>query len=515
MGAGKTSIARKLIDPLSPMPESKDSTRGVTVSPWSLGEDGGKKMNVYIWDFAGDEITHSVHRCFMETRCVYIYVYNGRIEHNNRPEYWLEQIKIYGGDAPIFFLINLASDYKPTLEQNTLKNEYTSIQTQKPDNDFYSFDIDKDSEKLREFRLAVMDVLRNNPTWRSQEISAAAFRIKEKLRAHFEETKADSITRERFDKIAEESGALARKYDDILKDLHALGICFRYTFEDASKTIVLNTEWITYGIYEIIRWGQKNSKHILTVNDGAAIFRGPEDQARYKGKIEFLFKLMCNYELAFMKDPEQPNHPREMVVPLLLPVDRPQTLPEFPMNECLTMFFEVDKALPPNIVPRVVVQRHEDIADTAHWLKGAVLHYRKGIATGLVFEDDRKIIVNVKGPDKSAYIRELRDTLKDIFESYKKINPTLWYKLIVPDELTQGKSYLAKEEVILIHEKKRRPIINEYTGKNMSPKQTVRDYGLKEKAKNITEQVLILSIVGGLKMGFDKLCEILRAFLFG
>ena len=187
--------------------------------------------------------------------------------------------------------------------------------------------------------------------------------------------------------------------------------------------------------------------------------------------------------MAFFK---RNNLPKEIFVPLLLPIDRPLVVPKFPMDECLLMIFEVKKALPPNIVSRLVVQRHEDIVvNFALWRKGAVLHYRKGNAMALVVEDVRTITVEVKGKDKTPYIAELRDTLKGIFETYKEVNPSLLYRLVVSDELNQGEPYLARENVILKHYQKGRPILNENTDEDMPTESTVFDYNLINSSNNI------------------------------
>jgi len=83
-GAGKTSLAKRLINIKARMPMEKESTEGVETSIWSFPDkDGDKNINAHIWDFAGHSITHSAHRCFMSARCLYIYVYNGRIERDN------------------------------------------------------------------------------------------------------------------------------------------------------------------------------------------------------------------------------------------------------------------------------------------------------------------------------------------------------------------------------------------------------------------------------------------------
>jgi len=93
-GAGKTSLARKLIDIDADLPSDKESTEGVVTTIWSFSDKNGKSsINAHIWDFAGHSITHSAHRCFMSARCLYIYVYNGRIERDNDPAYcYVEKI---------------------------------------------------------------------------------------------------------------------------------------------------------------------------------------------------------------------------------------------------------------------------------------------------------------------------------------------------------------------------------------------------------------------------------------
>ena len=109
MGAGKTSLAKRLIDIDADMPGRDESTIGVITTTWRLpGQDGKDPTDVHIWDFAGHAITHSAHRLFMSSRCLYIYVYDGRKEQRNDPRYWLEQIEAYAGkNAEVLFLITV------------------------------------------------------------------------------------------------------------------------------------------------------------------------------------------------------------------------------------------------------------------------------------------------------------------------------------------------------------------------------------------------------------------------
>ena len=474
-GAGKTSIARRLRNTDAIMPAVDDSTGGIDILEWNSGDKPGDKINVRIWDFAGDSITHSVHRCFMQTRCLYIYVYDGRIEQNNRPEYWLEQVKIYGGDAPVLFLVNRKDAHKPQIEINALKAEYPSIQS------FDYFSIRDDINELEEFKSKVITILRTNPTWKSQEMPAAAFRVKEHLLNYFKVTGVDSITREEFCTIAQENEARSWQHDRILKELNILGICLHYDFGEGNllNTLVLNPSWITQGIYKIIRWGSREGKHILTKEDCESVFdSSDEDRRRYPpDKIEFIYELMCKHGLAFFE--RQDDGSKIMTVPLLLTADRPDNLNIIwhDRDRSLEMLFSVKKALPPGIIPQIIVQRHKELRiDTVVWRKGVVLRYDELNTRALIIEKDREITVSVLGPKRSEYIVELRRTLDNIFLTYHELKVDLSYKMVVPDD--QKGSCLITEGNIIAHYKDKRDIYNHVSGAFISTVDTVKAYNI-------------------------------------
>jgi hypothetical protein len=104
-GAGKTCLARRLIDPDAEMTTDDESTEGVDTTLWKIDNEKystEKKVNVHIWDFAGHVVAHAAHKFFLSERCLYIIVYDGRTEERNRMEYWLDHVKNYGGSSPIF-----------------------------------------------------------------------------------------------------------------------------------------------------------------------------------------------------------------------------------------------------------------------------------------------------------------------------------------------------------------------------------------------------------------------------
>ncbi|MCL2064354.1 MAG: hypothetical protein FWG98_08285 [Candidatus Cloacimonetes bacterium] len=504
-GAGKTSIARRLIDVDAEMPKEGESTEGVIRYIWTFTDNDSNDMNTHIWDFAGHSITHSAHRCFMSARCVYIYVYNGRIERDNDPVYWLEQIRIYGDNPPIFFLINEKDNNRADIAERTLKKDYPFIVG------YYRVDIaNEDKTALEKFRKDVMNIVRNNPSWNNQLISSETYKVKNDLRIFFNNTKVPHITLEKFDEIATKNGASSERVTGILEDLHTLGICLWYNNEEMEdfNTLVLNPDWITNGIYKIINGGFNSNRHILTVKDGVEILKSDERYKYPRDKVAYLFRLMKIYELAFFKAHNQ------IFIPIILPKDEPDELPVFDIpSERLTMSFIVDKSLPPNITSRVIVHRSEfnEIYDEKLlWRTGAALKSSKHNAIALIDENGRSITVCVSGSGKTKYLGELRETLHNVFDSYKAINPKLWYEVLLPETLQtdvirkfneKDKPIMLLEEDIKVHTQKNQSYFCPAIGKHIPLDTTTKQYAI-EVPKDI--YFLFVTANENEKIAFEK-----------
>jgi hypothetical protein len=421
-GAGKTCIARRLRNPEAPMTTPQESTPGVDTLLWKLKQEG---INVRIWDFAGHTVTHAAHRFFLSERSIYIVVYNGRTDEPDKLYYWLNHVKNYGGDSPVFILVNQFDPHPVHIPFNTLKEKYPSIAGDKE----YAFSIDKDKEALETFRKAVAAHIANHPSWNKQQIPAPHFKVKEALEERFKDKGEDRIDLDEFNRIAQENKV--EKTDALLKDLHNLGVGLWYKHIEACRTVVLNPEWISYGIYKVINRLNSRKEYSILLTDFKDVFAGntryPEEQHL------FFFELMQSYELAY-KSPHRDE--QRLIVPHLMPIDQPKELPEFPVGESLALRYKAEQPLPPDTVPRFIVRHHKDIK--VAWRYGAVLADRQG-NKALVKEDDRTISISIKGKSNelaAAYLNELRKTLSEIFEGYKSDKPELQYKIIEYGEKT-------------------------------------------------------------------------------
>jgi len=426
-GAGKTCLAKRLIDPKAPMTKPGESTEGVdSKKVWKIeGESASSTVNARIWDFAGHVITHAAHRCFLSERCLYILVYDGRTERRNQLEYWLDHVRNYGGDAPVLVLINKFDNHKPDVPENTLKRKYPFIKS------FEYFSIKEDAGELEEFRLKTSELIRSDPIWNRDKIPASYYKVKNALGKLFngESLSNEYIEKSLFHEIAHDNKIVDNDSQErVLASLSLLGICLWYKDIERFGTLVLNPNWVSDGIYKVINWAHdEKKKSIVSLDDYENIFK--DEKGRFpKDKFEYIFSLMEKYELAYSKNDGN------IVIPHILKEDQPTDLPDFPIDKSLMIKYVSEQPLPPNTVCRLIVRHHEDIeSDDKVWRYGVVLNGDEN-ATAMVIEDDRTITIQVKGDGKIDYILKLRETMDDILEGYKSDKPKRHSRIVETGE---------------------------------------------------------------------------------
>lgn len=472
-GVGKTTLARKLVNPVAPLPAEEESTMGVDTSFWDFE---GDELRARIWDFAGHAITHAVHRFFLSERCLYVLVYDGRMDNTQRLFYWLDHMKNYGGDSEAILVVNLKDPHKPDLPINSLKEEYNLREV-------YWLNLNANLEMLENLRTDIHSYIKDHPAWSTQRIGAADYRVKAKLESLFDGKVGEPqehLAMEEFKRIAQENEA--EEPEQLLQALHALGISFWYPDITGCDTLILNPDWITDGFYAIVNWLANQNKHGLTLKDLKRIFASEAYQVRYpESQHTFLCELLKNYEMAFQQEGKD-----YWVVPHLLKEDRPEKIPEFAVGESLLLRYQAEISLPAHTISRFMVRHHMYIkrgpgGAPRAWRYGVLLESQHG-AMALVREYEHRIDVSVKGPQASAFLEELRATLNDLFQDLQSQKPDLLYRVKrfgeLPDTVEERNPIWLKDRQILGYAQSRQPYYDEVTGQPIPLQQTVNNYSV-------------------------------------
>ena len=135
-GAGKSTLAAKILDPAYALDPDRPSTEGIDILRWRFPSrihpraDGAapidRDFEVGIWDFGGQEIYHATHQFFLTHRSLYVLVADARKEDTDF-HYWLGVVELLAGDAPLIIVKNEKQDRRRELNVATLRARFPNV----------------------------------------------------------------------------------------------------------------------------------------------------------------------------------------------------------------------------------------------------------------------------------------------------------------------------------------------------------------------------------------------------
>ena len=389
---GKTSLLKRLTQNTFNPNEAK--TPGINIQPWRL-PNGDQTIQLNLWDFGGQRVMHSTHQFFLTKRSLYLLVLDNRKnEPQNRVEYWLKLIETYGGNSPVIIVGNCSDEHPLELKARTLKKKYPQIKQ------VLSTSC-KTGDGIDQLWQAIAAQIDQIPHIRDL-FDQAWFDIKTQLEQM--RTSYDFISYERYQTLCTHAEITTPQDQEILVEvLHDLGIVLNYRNDPRlSETHVLNPEWVTSGVYDILNNHDLmvNKKGILALPDLSTILKQPD---RYpQNKRPFLMGLMEKFELCFPLDDR--NGDRYLISDLL-PIDEP----DVDIYESAPLHFQYHyDILPSSIISRFIVRNHTLIYKTMRWRSGAVLTLDHSKALVRADEEDNIISIKVQGSRASALLSTIR-----------------------------------------------------------------------------------------------------------
>lgn len=425
--AGKTSLVKQLLGKRFKKNESQ--THGIKIEPWKI-KVNNTQITVRLWDFGGQEIMHATHQFFLSKRSLYILVLDGR--KDEKPEYWLNHIKSFGGDSPALVVLN-KMDQNPGFDVNRafLQNKYPNIKG------FYRVSC-ADKTGIEEFSGALGDELARvemlQTTW-----GKSWFNIKTALE-QMDDHYIDYHTYEEMCLKQNITDAAGR--ETLVDFLNDLGVVLHFKEFDLEDTHVLEPKWVTEAVYKII-----NSRELAECNgllnirrlDNILKKKTKDDYVYPKDKYRYIVTLMKKFELCYGIDDET------VLIPDLLAVQEPPM--DFDYSAALTFIVQYD-FLPRSVMPRFIVNMHADIKENLQWRTGVVLEDTDFLSTAVVKADHeaKRIYLYVEGGQKRDYFAVLLATLRRINQSFEKLKTTELVPMPDDPEITANYKQLIRFE---------------------------------------------------------------------
>ena len=402
---GKTSLMKCLSG--KPFDPQENTTHGINIQKYAIKLKNGSTINAKIWDFGGQQINHTTHQLFLSQRCVYVLVINDRINdepQDQKIDYWLQQVKAFGGDSKVIIVRNKCEQFKHSnLQEGLLHSKFPNIAAIESVSCKENINIDLLRERLNnEVTKLPMRQMQIPKNW--LEVKNEVQCIAEKL-DHFSLTKFREICLKHhiIDDIAQQTLL------DLLNDLSLIIVFPELAAYDMG---VLNPYWITDGIYSIINCQKfEEQKGLVTQKEVQDLLDNVHPD-RYKNKAKFIIDSLLKFELCHTVGTDTSNS--YLVPSLLPPLDQKIELPR--IGNTVNLIFSYENLLPKSIFTKFLVRMNKDISADCRWKSAAILADVSFNAKALVIEDDvnKTISVQVTGEQARDYFAVIRKTINDL-----------------------------------------------------------------------------------------------------
>ena len=427
--AGKTSLIRALrgerVDE-----GDQEMTRGADVTtlllrdPTVTGRTGANDdIGVYFWDFGGQVMVHHTHQFFLRSSCLYVVVLDGRRneETANQARYWLEHVKAFGGDSPVMIVGNKIDLADVRLDLTSLKGVFPNIVGFFPLSAINSRKPGEYADKFMKFQRKFNDQI--------QRLLAGVVRFSDSEYAILDELQqaasGESFLRKGdFETICNRYGvdsaaADGKQRQELLLDLFdKLGIVMHFPEIRALDDLLLNPEWLTRGVYAIMYSNAaKSNRGHITFNQFAEVltkaslkdFSG-RTLVFDRPKANFVIEAMEKFRLCY-----RPNQsPNDIIIPALLNEEQPRH--DYKFSSAWAFRFRFEGFMPQQVLPTLIVDRHEEIFEHQVWQFGARLKPRHYEADAFLQADshNRWLTIWLRGREANDYLRILIDRVVNL-----------------------------------------------------------------------------------------------------
>jgi internalin A len=417
---GKTSLVERLLH--NHPPSNSGKTIGLDIHPWQIELETAPtttstpqkaQIAVNVWDFGGQEIYHATHQFFLSHRSLYLLLLDARQDDEaNRLAYWLQLIQSFGGNSPIILVVNKIDYGIRRVAERELQAQYPQLQ-----HIIYTSCLT--GEGITTLRNALTATISTMPHIHDQ-IPQTWLAVKNRLATMSQ----DFISYDRFTKLCRKEGIQQPATQEIVaRLLHDLGAALNYADESSlAGTYILQPDWVTYGIYQIVNAPHLQAHGLLHPHDLRQIFH---NQPRYPfHKHHILLDMMVKFELC----PKETLPDGRHLIPTLLHPDRP--LFDWPTNDPPRFQLRY-KVLPPSVLARLMVRLHRHLWQEARWRDGFVLARNGARAMVRALREQNQIHIWLDGDAdaRRTLLTLIRTQLEEIHASFARLEVEEWVPL--------------------------------------------------------------------------------------
>lgn len=407
-------------------------TPGVEILDYHM-ERGENSIDIHFWDFGGQQLLHSMHRCFLsEGSCYVVTVKTRETKANERACYWLRSVTAVAPHSPIILFINCWEDDDGlrTVDAANLREMFPNIQVV-----IYCSAKRATEESFREKIIEPILSIAATTEGIARTVPIQWIGIRKAIES--ESVAHNYLSGERYRTICAENGIEEDQAQNLLECFSMLGICFSYHADgnrnELSTYKLLNPVWLTNGLYAIIEEGMvhavagqisRGEIEQMLCNSSPAYLRGKNyhrtvpDLVYQPSECQFIIDVAIAHDLCY------PVNNNTLFFPSLCSANTPnETVSKLEGFGNKVSYLLRYNYLPDSVLHQLMIRcLRNRISVESCWQRGMVLYIWKQHRIIVQKNDDESLRIDVwSSKEKTTY--ELFWLLrKNILEVNKKLN---------------------------------------------------------------------------------------------
>ncbi|MBR3460024.1 MAG: GTP-binding protein, partial [Clostridia bacterium] len=424
---GKTYIIDRISNNNERLPQDHktDTTKGILLSTVQTAdgetiESDASKFNdtdlkIRFWDFGGQQIMHSMHRCFLTSKTIYVIVVSGRKGNLTREvSYWLTTVAAFAKDSPVIVVTNKSDQYSNSkISKDKLEEKFPNIRG------FIRFSaLKSEKDDFAELSKKIYEIAANDMMF---SYLKGWLRLKDEL----EHMDKDYIDDDEYRKKCDELGINGRlMQEDFLNWFHELSIMFRCPGKRGALDtdyMVLKPQWLINAMYSIIcsfdddksdeRNGQISHREILKVLKDSSKNADPNYKGQYNNDtVRYIIRVMHAFGISHELRTEWE------FIPTLCRNETPEAAKAF--NTDSTLKFKLCYSyLPENVLYRFMIKRKEHLDIENAWYHGALFDEKNGcryMVSQDLNEGSNELLININTSDNMDASMVLGEIVTDL-----------------------------------------------------------------------------------------------------
>ncbi|OUD12421.1 leucine-rich repeat domain-containing protein [Thioflexithrix psekupsensis] len=330
---GKTCLLKRWLD--KTFDEKEPSTHAIQLRHYPLKklakEKQFKTIQLHIWDFGGQDIYHATHRLFMQTKAIFVLVWDAQTEkepeqregdhpYRNYPlNYWLDYAKNLGKNSPILIV-----QTKKQRDGEQIPKDLAELH--KNYNIIAAIAVESSQDKHNGFTFFeqhLMEQVEKLLETTCIDLPESWWQVQTQVQKWQTSKKTLSLTE--FNKLCQKFGLDNEHASSVLLYLHNSGTVF-YQENLFQNQIILDQKWAIDAVYTLF---DRKSKFYRSKKENGN-FSGEDLQDIWQHFNEAEQKLFLNFmkscEICFELDydDEKPFSERCFIAPALLPEKKPK-----------------------------------------------------------------------------------------------------------------------------------------------------------------------------------------------